>query len=654
MQLNSLFQDGAVLQREMFIPVWGDTAANSEIEAEMNGVKAYSRSSNTGYFMLRLPPQQAGGPYTLTVKNKTNGETVVVGDVMVGEVWLASGQSNMEYLLGSDWAVAVPGNQPKEEMVNAQQLEEFQKGATDGDQFRFFMVGKDATAVPKDSAVGKWQHYKPRTCAEACAVGSWFGRKLREKLNVPVGIIASSWGGTIATAWTSRAGLLSNPVTEALPDYLASNLAVEKNWTESDEAAQLAKITIKDPGNKGFGMGYASPACDDSKWLEMNIPGSWIRQGIAGNGSVWVRRKVFLPDEWAGKDVILHTGGIDKQDTSYFNGVEIGRTGKDFETDCWDTPREYRIPGSLVNAGANTIAIRAYSFLYEGCFWGAEDAYYLSLADTGDRIELAGKWKAKVELDIGMRNNGVCVTAFGPSNPNTPSILFDGMIRPLLPYGIRGAIWYQGESDADNLKDSQAYFEKLRTMIEDWRYHWEEGPFPFIQTELANFREKATFDKFSTWAVLRNVQRSLCDAMKNVYIASAIDIGEEIDIHPQNKKDVGFRLAYTALHNVYHLKDVVPEGPRFRSAVREGNAVRIFFDYADGLKVLENAERSFCVSDATGAYAQADSVVVEGSTILVSAKDIKFPNGVKYAWSDNPDSVIYNGAGLPASTFCWG
>ena len=653
MQLNSLFQDGAVLQREIFIPVWGTTAPNCKIEAELNGSKSLSRSSNTGYFILRLPPQQAGGPYTLTVRNVDNGETVIVNDVMVGEVWLASGQSNMEYLLGSDWAVAVPGNETNAPKVNATQLEEFKKGATDGDQFRFFVVQQDATAVPKDSPIGKWQHYKPSTCADACAVGSWFGRKLREVLNVPVGIIASSWGGTIAVAWTSRAGLLSNPVTATLPYYMTQSLCNEDTWNATDVKDKFAKLTIMDPGNKGFDLGYASPSLSDAKWREMTIPGSWIRQDIAGNGSVWVRKHITLPESWAGKDIVLHTGGIDKHDISYFNGVEIGRTGKEFETDVWNVPREYKIPGNLVKEGNNTIAIRAYSFLYEGCFWGAEDNYYLSLAETGERIELAGTWKAKSELDIGIRNNAPSITAFGPSNPNSPSILFDGMIRPLIPYAIRGAIWYQGESDATSLKDAEDYFSKLGTMIEDWRYNWAQGPFPFIQTELANYLENSLYDKHSTWAVLRDSQRSLCNSMKNVYMGSAIDIGEAKDIHPQNKKDVGFRLAFTALHNVYHITDVVPAGPWLRSGSREGSAIRLVFDNAEGLRLTKNGKRSFYIGDASGAYMPADSITIEGNTILVSAESIVFPTSVRYAWSDNPDITLYNAAGLPCGSFCW-
>ncbi|MBQ7649422.1 MAG: hypothetical protein IJS15_00600 [Victivallales bacterium] len=653
MQLNSLFQDGAVLQREIFIPVWGTTAPNSRIEAELNGVKSYSRSSNTGYFILRLPPQQAGGPYTLTVRNRDNGEAVTVNDVMVGEVWLASGQSNMSYLLGSDWAVVLPGKESGTPKVNAAQLEEFRQGATDGDQFRFFMVANDATAVPKDSAVGKWQRYTPTNCGDACAVGSWFGRKLREKLNVPVGIIASAWGGTIAAAWTSRAGLLSNPVTATLPYYFSQSLTDEESWTRSNEGAQWEKLTIKDPGNKGFDMGYASQGFVDAKWLDMTMPGSWIRQDIAGNGAVWVRGKVELPDSWDGKDIVLHTGGIDKHDTSYFNGVEVGRTGKDFETDYWNAPREYKIPGKLVKAGRNVIAIRAYSFIFEGCFWGSADDYYLSLEETGEKIGIAGIWKAKAELDIGLRSSAPSVTGFGPGNPNTPSILFDGMIRPLIPYAIRGAIWYQGESDAKTIEDSKDYFSKLGTMIKDWRYQWAQGDFPFIQTELANYLEKSLYDKHSTWAVLRNSQRTLCNSMRDVYLGSAIDIGEAADIHPQNKKDVGFRLAYNALRNVYHLADVTPAGPWLKGGSREGAAIRLVFDNAEGLHLTEDGKRSFYVGDATGAFVKADSVIVEGNTLLVSAKEILFPTAVRYAWSDNPDATLYNAAGLPCGTFCW-
>lgn len=651
MQLNSLFQDGAVFQRDIFVPVWGRTKESTYVDAEINGVKSCCLAARTGDFILRLPPMKAGGPYTLTITNRETGDKAVVNDIMIGEVWIASGQSNMEYQLNSRWApVAFPSGISCEDVADAQ-FNEFKQSAVDGDQFRFFVVEQDASCEPQYSAKGCWKHFTADTCGDSSAVAAWFGRKIREKLNIPVGIICTSWGGTIATAWTSRNGLLNNPVTATMMTALDMNLTDAECWRLAEAGGiDYSKITLPDPGNKGFDLGYARPNFKDDKWTSMDIPGSWIRQDICGNGVVWVRKSVAIPDKWIGKELALHTGGIDKQDTSYFNGVEIGRTGKDFETDYWGTPRCYDIPASLVTSNRCTVAIRGYSFIYEGCFWGVEDDYYLEEKSSGERVPLAGKWLALAEVDFGIKTNAkACL----PGNPNTPAILFNGMINPLVPYGIRGAIWYQGESDAQSIASSHEYNAKLRTMISDWRYHWGQGDFPFIQTILANFYERADYSRYSTWAVLRDEQRKLCDEMTNVYNGSAIDIGEEKDIHPQNKKDVGFRLAYTALHNVYCCSDVVPEGPRFRRAVREGHSIRLFFDYADGLCIKGDARKSFYLSEDGIGYNEADSVAIEGNSVLVSCEKVAFPNNVRYAWSDNPYSTLYNAAGLPAAPFQW-
>lgn len=648
MILNSLFQNGAVLQRNMEIPVWGQSASNSRIRAELAGNRAFTKTSSAGDFLLRLPALEAGGPYELTVSDLDTGESVVVKDVLVGEVWLASGQSNMEYTIGTNWSVSTASG------LNSLQEAEFCNSVSAPEKFRFFKVEKNASGTIEKSCAGSWKQMDARNALDASAVAAWFGRALREKLDVPVGLIVSAWGGTIAEAWTSRSGLLTNPDTASMVRKVDAALREESAWDSKNTASggmDFSKLTRKVPGNKGVDDGWARPLFNDSAWKDMTIPGNWIEQEIAGNGAVWFRKKIMLPPEWVGRQLILETGGIDKHDITYFNGVEIGRTGADFETEYWNTRRKYPVPAGLAVSGENTIAIRAYSFLFAGAFWGSAGCYRLYCPDTDESIPIAGTWKAFPEFDMGVLPVPVTVSPPGPGNANTPGILFDSMIRPLIPYAIRGVIWYQGESNAHSLPESSTYLRKLETMIRDWRYRWGQGDFPFLQVQLANYRKKSAFDPDSAWAVLRENQRLACEEMPEVYMASAIDVGDALDIHPQDKHSVGNRLAANALRNVYHRMDAVPSGPLLRSCTAEYGRIRMTFAHADGLTLKADAAMSFYIAGKDGEFHPAAHVVIEGDSVLVDSPDVPIPCKVCYAWSDNPVSSLYNAAGLPASSF---
>ncbi|MBP5641275.1 MAG: hypothetical protein J6X55_17495 [Victivallales bacterium] len=650
MKLNSLFQDGAVFQRQKNIPVWGKAIPSHLLKATFGGTESWTRSSSSGDFKIYLPALEAGGPYTLTVTDTESDESVTVNDILVGEVWLASGQSNMEYVLESDWAT--DQTVKREDRPSYKQLQEFLNTIKDSSKFRFFMVKMTATGARETEAIGKWEPMDRLNASRCAAVAAWFGKVIQEELDIPVGLICSSWGGTIAEAWTSEDSLMNNLDTAIYVQQLENRLGEQDAWKNNSKDAVAARLSKPDPGNEGFAKGWANPDFDDRKWRQMVIPGSWKQQEISGNGAVWFRRKVIIPQSWEGKEIHLHTGGIDKHDITYFNGVEIGRTGKDLEVEWYNYPRDYTIPAELVKAGENTIAIRAFSFLWEGAFWGVQDAYVLTLPGTKETVSIAGDWNAAPEFDWGDLTIGFLLkNGFGTGNPNTPAILFNGMINPLVPYAIRGAIWYQGESNATSLRASRQYLNILGNMIADWRFHFCQGDFPFIQVQLANFRAPADYDKFSIWALLRESQRVVCDRLPNVYMASAIDIGEADDIHPQDKKTVGLRMADIALANTYRKPGVVPCGPMYRSCSHEMNRIRLFFDNADGLKFVGDPKRSFYLFDTSGKSVPADSIVIEGTTVVVSTEQFDLPLGVKYAWSDNPVSTLYNAAGMPASSF---
>ncbi|MBQ7402813.1 MAG: hypothetical protein IJW05_05185 [Lentisphaeria bacterium] len=644
------FSDHAVLQQNKWNPVWGKASPGNRLKAVIAGTESFTKTTSAGTFRFFLPPLPAGGPYTLTITDLDSGENVSINDILAGEVWLASGQSNMEYTLGAKGICRA--NNESGTPLSEIQKQEFIDSLKTCDRFRILTVARNASGLLEEHISGEWKEVTPETAPSFSAIAAWFGKILREKLNVPVGIIVSSWGGSTVKAWTSRAGLLSNPETAFLANQTASELGKEDLWDERESSKQPVPIPQEfiDPGNKGVEWGWAEPEFDDSAWELFDIPGSWIQQKRAGNGAVWFRKEFLIPEQWAGKDLMLRMGPIDKQDVVYFNGKEIGRSGKDLDASFWNQPRNYPVPGNLVKAGKNIIAIRAYSFISDGALNGTPDLYFLSGPDPEKRVELAGNWKFTSELDLGITERPP--QRLGPGNILTPSILYNAMIHPIKTYGIRGVIWYQGESNATTLADSLAYRKKLAAMIRDWRYQWEQGDFPFLQMQLANYDlgAKAAYKEDSLWAILRDQQRRICDDLPSVFMASAVGIGEMKDIHPQDKKSAGTRMALCALGQVYQ-QDLLPEGPRFTECIPEGNNLRVTFRFAEGLTLDREKEQSFYLAGADKIFYPAENIRIDGSSLILSSGKVASPRAVRYAWSGEPENTLFNGAGLPAAPF---
>ncbi len=674
MRLNQLFSDGAVFQRRIPIPVFGWTDPDSVVEITFNGKLFCGMAGKDGAFLIRLAAMEAGGPYTMQVRNTRTGDAAEVTDILVGEVWLASGQSNMEYPIN----------------VSQAQHREFMEAVTT-DGIRMFTVPKRASSAREtdispvvkkngepeaEVTPGAWMLEQTpvwrkaigdQTCRMS-AVALWFAKKLHETLNVPVGILTSAWGGTIVEAWTSMEMLRTNPDIAASVAAYESELAQPERWSFLDKACPcgspqelpeqilIEKYCTPDPADAGSPQGWADKDFDDSAWSDFSMPDSWILRDFCKNGVVWARCSVEIPAHWAGKDLELHLGGIDKQDTTFFNGTQVGRTGSGFEWRYWDQKRCYAVPGKLVAAGKNVIAIRAYSFIYDGSFNGADTDYYLQLSGTDERIGFAGTCKLNVEQDF--KFNGLPSAAMGPMNHNSYSILFDSMIAPLIPYGIRGAIWYQGESNAKSPEQSRQYERKMCDLIRDWRFRWGIGDFPFIQTSLAFYTAESDYNESDNWAELRNAQRKVLNDLPNNGIASALDAGDAADIHPADKKTVGTRMALWALENTYAVPGICGSGPEVRSATQEQpGVVRLTFDHcADGLTAKDGVLKGFYVSgskDSGHGFVKADSAVLEGNSVLVSSARITDIQRVRYAWSVNPVNVVslYNSAGLPATPF---
>ena len=669
MKLNGLFSNGAVFQRRIGIPVFGKTDPESKVEITFNGGTYCGLSGVDGSFLIRMKPQEAGGPYTMTVRNVRTGDETTVSDILVGEVWLASGQSNMQFTLN---------NSPE-------QMKDFLNSVKDPDTLRMFTVPRRAMTSPEndipspdpaqlDYVPGRddWTDNPPcwlkaggTAAMKMGAVALWFALKLRDTLGVPVGIVHSSWGGTIIEAWTSMEMLRTNPYLSAQVQEYEEKMSSGARWKNitdaksaladinAPESVLFEKFCTPNPPDEGSGRGWADLDFDDSAWRKFSIPNSWIATKMAGNGVVWIRRIVTVPDSWAGRDIEIRMGGIDKQDSTFFNGECVGRSGKDFETVYWNQPRCYDVPGRLVRAGRNVVAVRAYSFAYDGAFVGHDEDYRLCLKGTDETVNFSGECRFEVEADFhfhGFRRLG---EAMGPGLPNSYANLFDGMIRPLIPYAIRGAIWYQGESNASSTDLAEAYERMMIDMIRDWRFRWGQGDFPFIQTLLAGFSAECAYAADSDWAVLRDSQRKAMHAVPNSGIASALDVGDICDIHPKDKRTVGTRMALWALENTYGVPGIAGSGPEVRSLARKGtHTLRLTFDHCSGgLTAKGGCLKGFYAAAAGELYHEAEARI-EGNTVVVTAP-VENPVSVRYAWSSNPTKVVtlYNGAGLPASSF---
>lgn len=634
MRLCSLFSAHAVLQRELPIPVWGWTRPSLRVRASLGGQTVETLAAGDGAFLLRLPARAAGGPYRLVVETADPAERVEVEDLLVGEVWIGSGQSNME------WTVSRSDPDPDPRDVPA---------------LRMFTVGHDANAGRAADVGGGWQPACGAAVSDFSAVGYHFGRRLQEALGVPVGIVNTSWGGTRIETWISREALVRQPRTRREVLAYERRSAEPAFWAHSFGPFEkgvpvLTRAALDfpaDPGNLGEGLGWAAPGFEDSGWRTVTAPGFWQALGDPNNGSWWYRRRVRIPEAWKGRDLLLGIGGADKHDITYVNGVRVGATGQGIETEHWDVARDYPVPAELVAGGEAVIAVRVFSFAFAGGFSGPAHRMKLRPADTPEDAGLAlcGAWRARREHDLGLVVPPPLPE--GPGNPNTPHILYDRMVAPLVPYAIRGAVWYQGESNAGVAQD---YGALQAALIADWRRAWGQGDFPFGLVQLAAYRAPAPFDEQSPWALLREAQLEAA-RQPGVGMASAIDIGDELNIHPGNKREVGSRLARWALAEVY-ARPGPAQGPRYTGYTLESGAVRARFDHCgSGLVARGGALQTFFVAGADRRFHPAQARI-EGNTVVASSAQVPEPVALRYAWSNNPQGCnLYNAEGLPASPF---
>ena len=621
--LNSLFSDNAVLQRDRVIPVWGWTAPGAAVRVKLDDKTTSAVADASGRWTAHIGPVPAGGPHTLSVSGAgIIPQNVSRSNILFGDIWLCSGQSNMEFGVGN--------------LTNADQ----EIAAANYPQIRLFTVPKLPSRSPVQSIESQWLECNPTNIKQGAwggfsAVAYFFGRKLNQELHVPIGLIHSSWGGTPAEAWVSESSL------GTLPDFQGA-IAATKVVTDAPGAAMDASINTWLAANApGYNPNWMAPEGDETGWKTLAVPGLWETAGVpelaAFDGVALFRRSFDVPAAWAGKDLTLSLGAVDDNDATYWNGTRVGGTAG------YQAARTYTVPGALVKAGRNTLAVRVTDTGGGGGFYSPAGDLKLSL-DGANSLPLGGAWKYRIA--VAAAQMGAMPRAVDQNDPNRVDVLYNGMISPLLPYGLKGAIWYQGESNAGR---AEQYSRLLPALIGDWRKQFDT-PMPFYIVQLAGFMAPDDAPQNDGWPQLRAAQMKTAMTVPDTGIAITTDVGDEKDIHPKNKQDVGLRLALAALAKTYG-RAVESSGPTVKSVTPGGDSITVAFDHANGgLQLKGDAARVFAVAGADGIYSWA-TPRIEGSNVVLTSPTVAKPLFVRYAWSNLPRATLYNGANLPAPPF---
>lgn len=620
LRLPRLISDGMVLQRDKDIKIWGWALPGETVTVSFMGQTYSSTADAKGKWEVLLPKLPAGGPHSMEIT--ASQQRIIVKDILIGDVWVCSGQSNM----------VIP-------MERVKDIYEDEIAHCDNPLIRQFTVPDryDFNGPREDLDGGIWEPLNADTVLRFSAVGYFFAKALFAKYGIPIGLIKACVGGTPVEAWMSEEVVRQFPGNMEIVEQLRVDGYIDsiKQMEEAKVRAWYESIDENDKGIQKDHVPWFAPEYDASDWARVKLPASWKEMGLDSiKGAVWFRKEIDVPAFMAGKPAKLYMGTIVDSDRTYVNGVLVGSTSYRYP------PRKYEVPAGLLKAGKNVITVRVISNDGNGEF--VKGKIY-KLFGHGYEINLEGEWQYRVGAAIDEPLPTVTFFQYKPTG------LFNGMIAPLLNYGIKGVIWYQGESNTD---DPKGYCEKFCAMIADWRKKWGQGDFPFLYVQLANFMEAKDQPSESQWAQLREEQRrALC--LPNTGMAVAIDLGEWNDLHPLNKKDVGERLALLARKLAYGEKDLVASGPLYKSMRVEGNkAIIEFSNIGSGLMVKGGGQlKHFAIAGRDKKFVWAKAII-EDDRVVVWHDDIPNPVAVRYAWADNPEGAnLYNREGLPASPF---
>jgi sialate O-acetylesterase len=616
-RLPKLFADNMVIQRDKAIAVWGWATPNEKISLQFNRQNKSVTAGKNGKWTVSLAPESAGGPYQLVVKGKN---TLTIRNILIGDVWVCSGQSNME------WTVRNSNNA----------MEEISNG--NYPTIRHIKIPNTvATSPQEDISAGEWKVCTPADVADFTAVGYFFARNLTKELNVPIGLINTTWGGTHSETWTSREAFEGSDefreMIAALPKLNLDSLARAKGAATVKAIEDLQGPLHRSPASASA---WKENQYDDSQWKKMPLPDIWEHHAPFNefDGVMWFRRSFQVGPGDAGKNGMLELAMIDDIDNTYVNGVLVGTTRQ------YNEKRNYAIPSGVLKEGTNTIAVRVEDTGGGGGIYGDGSNMKITIGNVSQ--PLAGDWRYRVE-SISKNTSSI-----GPNS--YPTLLYNAMLHPLIPFGIKGVIWYQGESNAWR---AYQYRKAFPLMINDWRKRWGQGDFPFYFVQLASFNAgDGNSNAGSNWAELREAQ-TLTLSLPNTGMAATTDIGDPHDIHPRNKQDVGKRLAAIALNRTYG-KKMTDSGPVYQSMKKEGNKVRISFTSTGSGMVVKDKYgylRGFELAgpDKVFRFAKAS---IEGNTVVVHHDSIPDPVAVRFGWADDAsDNNLFNAEGFPALPF---
>lgn len=613
-KLPGYFTDNMMLQRDMPIKIWGWGNRYETVTVSIHDQKVNTRCKKDGTWEIILSPIPYGGPYSLTVQGKEN--SIKIENILIGDIWLCSGQSNME------WTVEQSANS-KQEVQNANYPE-----------IRALKVPKSIKNSPQDNFNAQWGICSPSTVGAFSGIAYYYARALYKEVQIPIGIINASWGGTDIETWISDEAFTALPsnvqkqynmeVVNNLEEYIRQNKGQKQAFLDAME---------NDPGinNQWFIPGFNTVA-----WEEMRVPGEWGTTPLSLiDGHVWFKYDLNLTCTEAGRPATLSLGTIDDADITWVNGTKVGNASG------WDTPRIYSIPPGILKEGSNNITVRVTDNGGSGGMWGQEADIYLEIDNT--RHSLAGNWKYQMSV----ANADYHVLDITPNMVH--SSLYNTMIHPLTPFRIKGVIWYQGENNVGAGYDYRTLFQ---TQIKDWRTRWGYE-LPFYWVQLANLYPEDTTPVESSWAELRESQAMTLE-LPHTGQATIYDIGDAYSIHPTNKQEVGRRLSLIALHKDYGRDSLVYSGPTFQNvSFKENTAVITMNTYGSQLTIHNKYGylEGFSIAGEDRKFVWAKAFIDANGKIIVYNENIAEPVAVRYAWSNNPAANLFNAQGLPAIPF---
>jgi sialate O-acetylesterase len=670
LKMPSLFSDNMVLQRDKPVPVWGWDDPGAGITVEFAGQKKAAKAGSDGKWMVKLDPLQVSAePQTMTVTSSAGNKTCVISQVLVGEVWVCCGQSNMAMTVDGKTGWLYVGG-----IMNAKEV--VQNSANP--LLRQFGVAWRTGIKPENDCAGKWTSAGPAATAEFSAAGYLFAKEIQERLKIPVAIINSSFGGSCVENWMSRDILLA----EGDPEYVESMNKTYDAYVNFDKyyaayceevAAWEKEYGVNDPaGGPPATHPFAGPDAGGSDWKKVAQPGALSAEGFPNGGIIWYRAEVEIPAEM-GSSWRLDFPPCKGSFTVYVNGVKCfeatetsGASGK---------ASRPAPPKNVAKAGKNIIAARVHACNGGGGF-GKGPLQVVPFDRKYTAIPLDKEWRCRAETEFQPMPKNAKKRPTAP----TQGVLhwlpipahFNTMLHPVIPYAIRGATWYQGESNVGQRR----YAKMLALLIKDWRTRWGEGDFPFYICQLPGYGNRSDAPGESAWAITREAQATVAATVPNTGIANLIDTCEDGDLHPLNKQDVGYRLALVALAHTYGVKDLAWSGPIYKSMRIDGGKAILQFSHADGGLVAKELPATYksnlrkpggeekplvkpsptsllqgfavCGADRNWVWADAK---IDGATVVVWSDKVPAPVAVRYAWGDHPVCNLYGKAGLPAFPF---